>query len=42
MGVVGVVGDSGGGGSFASGLLGDGSRVVGDRARLACREETKY
>lgn len=31
-----VVGDSGSGCSFTSVLLGEGSRAVGDRARLAC------
>ncbi len=36
-GLQGVVGDNGAGWSFTSGLLGEGSRAVGDRARLACR-----
>ena len=36
-GLRGVVGDNGAGSSFTSGLLGEGSRAVGDRARLACR-----
>lgn len=36
-GLQGVVGDSGAGCSFTSELLGDGSRAVGDSARLACR-----
>lgn len=35
-GLQGVVGDNGAGWSFTSGLLGVGSRAVGDRARLAC------
>lgn len=36
-GLHGVVGDNGAGWSFTSGLLGEGSRAVGDRARLAYR-----
>lgn len=36
-GLQGGVGDNGAGWSFTSGLLGEGSRAVGDRARLACR-----
>lgn len=31
----GMVGDSGACGSFTSGVFGEGSRAVGDRARLA-------
>ncbi len=37
-GLEGVVGVNVAGWSFTSGLLGDGSKAVGDRARLACRE----
>lgn len=38
-GLQGVVEGSGAGWSFTSGLLGEGSRAVGDRARLACRRK---
>lgn len=37
FGLQGVEGDSGAGCNFTSEVLGDGSRAVGDRARLACR-----
>lgn len=40
-GLQGVVGDSGAGWSFASGFLGEGSRAVGDKARLACRGKSR-
>lgn len=36
-----IVGDSGAGWSFTSGFLGEGSRAVGDNARLACTGEKK-
>lgn len=36
-----VMGDSGAGWSFTSGFLGEGSRAVGDNARLACTGEEK-
>lgn len=41
-GLLGVVGDNGAGWSFTSGLLGEGSRAVGDRARLAWREKADF
>lgn len=41
-GLQGVVGDNGADGILASGLLGEGSRAVGDRARLACRGEGSF
>lgn len=41
-GLQGVVGESDAGGSFTSGFLGEGSRAVGDKARLACSGGKEY